>query len=519
MRTLTTLFIAAALLAPCSSAAQDDVRSVSLLGNGPKYGSPVIAEVDGDTSNGKEIVVASANGVVSAISAAGDVLWETALPINGCPALSNSNKLLSTPAVGTLRGDRQPFVVVGYGGIGGRDCGGGVVALQGATGEIAWDFDLKAFARRRPIFSVSHAVISSPALHDFDGDGTLEVVFGSLDRNIYMVTATGKLRGYYQAADTVFSSPAIFPADQLGQAEIIVGTDISRNRQLRPPTPNGGYVYALRGDAFKQQAAIGFRATGSSVWRKTFDQVVQSSPTVGELISSNEGLEVVVATGCYFPEDSTDKRGRYMKVLSVKTGKVLRTAPLATCTNSEAAIADVDGDGLNDVVIPVQTLGQYGGSGQSQVVAYNPERDAFLWIANPLVNGSNSKELALFSGLVIADLDTNGSREVVVTTGGGLAVLAGATGEHLSCDGRNCSDGRSTFNGFSSLRNGVAVGDLTNDGTLELVAAGPSSEGGLVQVYSGFQSLISSPPGPLGDFVPWPLYRHDAKHSGVQREN
>ncbi len=519
MNHLAKLSALCALTVLFGSSAWGQIRTVSLAGNGPKYGSPVIAEVDGNTGNGKEIVVASANGIVSAISANGDILWETSLPIAECTALSGSNKVLSTPAVGDLMGDGIPSVVVSYGGIGGKTCPGGALALKGSDGTLQWNFDLKRLATRIPIFSVSHAAISSPALHDFTGDGKLEVVFGSLDRNIYMLTPRGRLKGYYHAADTVFSSPGIVQADGVGSAEIIIGTDISQNLQLKPPTPNGGYLYALRGSYFKGAKEIAFRLAGSAVWRAKFDQVVQASPTVGELISSNPGLEVVSATGCYFPEDSADKRGRYMKIFSLRTGRLLQTVTLPTCTNSEAAIADVDLDGKNDVIIPVQTLEHYGGSGPSKVIAYNPETSTTLWTTVPKVGRRNLRELALFSGVVVADLDKNGSREVIVMVSTGISILAGATGEHLTCDESDCTDGRQRLTVFSSARNAAAVDDLDGDGDLELVAAGPSGDGGIVKIYSDLNQLIASSPGTSTNYLPWPMVRGDAQHRGVQDDS
>lgn len=482
-------------------------------GRGPRYSSPVIADIDGNLANGKEIVVSSADGVISAVSATGAVLWDVTLPVESCVSLTTNNKIISSPAVGALNGDGVPYVVVGYGGIGGKECGGGVVALKGATGELAWTFDLKDFATRYPVFSVSHAVVSSPAIADFNNDRKLEVVFGALDRNIYVVSNLGKFKGFYHAADTVFSSPAIARADSDAFSEIIIGTDISKNTAIIPPTKNGGFLYALRGNLLKRRGQIPFRDANTVVWKRHFDQVVQSSPSVGELISSNRGLEVVVATGCYFPEGSTDKGGRYVSVVSLRTGRVLRTFAIPTCTSSEAAIADVDGDGSNDIVIPVQSLEQYGGTAESVVMAINPQSQRTLWTAIPLVGGSNSRELALFSGVVVADLDKNGSLEVVVTNASGFAVLEGATGNHLSCDERACSDGRQTFNGFRITRNSVAVGDLNNDGTLELVASGNAASGGLVQIYSNWSRLITSSPGTSTNPLPWPMFRGDSLHS------
>ena len=519
MKHLAKLLVLAAVAVLPALPAWGEPIEVELLGNGPRYGSPVIAEVDGNTANGKEIVVASANGIISAVSATGQVLWETTLPIYACTATSNSNKLLSTPAVGELNGNGVPYVVVGYGGIAGKECGGGVVALRGSTGAIAWNFDLKKFAQRNPIYSVSHSVISSPALYDFDDDGKLEVTFGALDRNIYVVSSTGRLKGYYQAADTVFSSPAIADADNDGSAEIVIGTDISQNLFLRPPTPNGGYLYALKSSLFRRGRVIGFRQTGSAVWRAEFDQVVQASPTIGELIASNPGLEVVTATGCYFPENSSNKRGRYLKVFSLKNGKLLRKLPLSTCSLSEGAIADVNGDSVNEVIMPVQALSFYGGTTPGQILAYNAQENRVIWKTSPSVGGNTTADLALYSGPVVADLDKNGSLEVIITGASGFAVLKGTTGRHLSCEERDCFDGRLSFHGLSTIRNAVAVGDLDGNGKLELVAVGTRSRRGLVRIYTDWDTLISSTPGTGTNPLPWPMFRGNQAHTAARLSN
>ena len=492
--------------------------TVELGSSGPGYSSPAIAEIDGNLNNGKEIAVASANGIVSVVLGDGTILWEKALPTNSCTSLSGNNRAHSSPAVGALLGGTNQYVVVGYGGIAGTACGGGVVAFNGPDGTEAWRFDLKQFAKRRRLFAISHSVFSSPTLFDIDQDGTLEVVFGSLDRNIYMLSASGRLKGFYHAADTVFSSAAVADTNGDASPEIIIGTDISKNTVINPPTPNGGYLYALKSSLFKRGVEIGFRKAGSAVWRAEFNQVVQSPPVVAELISANTGKEVVVATGCYFPENTTNKLGRDVKVFSLATGRLLRTLQVPACTGAEPAVADVDGDGLNDVVIPVQGLSVYGGDGTSRVIAWNPDSNTTLWTTVPLVNDHNSSTVGLFGGLVIADLDKNGSREVVVANGSGLTILSGATGEHLSCEAASCDDGRSSFTGFKGLKNAVAVADLTGDGTLELVVAGSLNRVGTLKIYTELATLITSSAGNNPNYTPWPMFRGGPLHTGVQVE-
>lgn len=505
---------ALALLTGVSAHAAD--REVFLWGTGPVYNSPVIAEIDGNKANGQEIAVTGADGTVEVVTSQGVVLWTAYLPSYGCGASGNINSSFSSPAVGALTPGSKPAVVVGYGGFSNPQCGGGVVAFRGSDGKQLWHFDTKKFAAQKKFFAVNHTVFGAPSLYDLNGDGSREVIFGSFDRNVYVLTARGQFQGYYHTADTVFSSPSIADADGDGSPEIVIGTDISRNDVIKPPTPDGGYLKALRASVLSGQRAVGFRQSGSAVWQAEFSQVVQSPPVIAELVSSNRGREVVVASGCYFPENSANKRGRYVKVLSLATGKELRSLTIPTCTTAEPAVADVDGDGRNDVVIPLHGMGALGGDGYSRVIAWNPDRRKTLWTTLPMVGGAYSDEVGYFNGLVVADLDKNGSREVLVNSGTGLAILSGETGEHLSCPFRSCSDGRKRFSGFSFLKSAPAVGDLDGDGTLEVVVAGPSRWGGTLKIFSGFEQAIESAPGRSTNYLPWPMFRGGATHRAYQ---
>ena len=498
----------------CAEAQNPAVVSTALAGKGAGFSSPVIAEVDGDTTDGKEIVVAGADAVLYVLKATGELLWSQPLPNHDCASKDPSNRLYSSPAVGALLGNGVPYVVVGYGGIGSGVCGGGVVAFKGSTGERFWHFDFKAFARKQRFFAVNHSAFSTPALYDLDGDGKLSVGIGSLDRYVYLITPTGKLRWYYAAADTVFSSPAFADADGDGKPEMIIGTDISQNNLINPPTPNGGYLYALKTRKVSG-GKIGFREDGSAVWRTQFNQVIQSSPVIAELMPNNPGKEIVIASGCFFPQNSVNKRGAWVKVLSLKTGKVLRTLNLPTCTNSEPAVSDVNGDGIPDVVIPVNGLTQFGGDGIGRVIAWTPSTNTVLWTAIPKTDGSKDESMGYFRGLALADLDGNGSTEVIVTNGHGLSILSGTDGSSLSCESSSCSD-KPQFVGFSSIKNLVAIGDLNHDGIPEIVAAGTGkNNAGFVRIWSNLAGILGSSPGNKTPYtLSWPMFRGDAFRNG-----
>ena len=83
---------------------------VLLNSRGVGRGSTVIAEIDGDSSNGLEVAVGSADGFVSVIRADGSVLWRRPIPRVRCRRDNRNDRLTSTPAVGELFGDGVPLV-------------------------------------------------------------------------------------------------------------------------------------------------------------------------------------------------------------------------------------------------------------------------------------------------------------------------------------------------------------------------------------------------------------------------
>jgi len=277
-----------------------------------------------------------------------------------------------------------------------------------------------------------HAVYSSPALADTDGDGRLEIAFGSFDRRVYLLEHDGTVRWYYVAADTVFSSPTFADVNYDGKLEVIIGTDISANGRLRPPTQTGGFVYALKSDKRKEKR-IGFRDRSAYVWQTFLPQVVFSSPVVADVMRSNPGPEIVVGSGCFFPEGSAAKKGRQVSVLRLRDGKLIKKLRTSACFPSSAGIGDLNGDGVNDVVVFVQGSRTLGGPGQSRLTAFNVEAGVALWSVVPKVLGKNDAA-SDFNSPVTADLDGNGSLEVIVANQSGLAIYIGIDGRPLSCE-------------------------------------------------------------------------------------
>ena len=159
-----------------------------------------IADLDGDLS--PEIVVPTWADSLHAFHLDGS-------EVDGFPVFM-SDRARSAPAIGNIDNSVDGSLEI----ILGSDADD-LVALA-ADGSLLWTYT----------GSIQN-IQSSPALTDMDGDGDLEIVFGSLDRNIHAVDHEGEsLEGWPIATEgAIYSSPAIGDVDGDGIAEIFIGSD------------------------------------------------------------------------------------------------------------------------------------------------------------------------------------------------------------------------------------------------------------------------------------------------------
>ncbi len=473
----------------------DEPITARLNGGGVGYSSPTVAETDGDPSNGNEILIAGADGTLHAYRSDGSEVWSARLPIFSCSGAKKNDKVYSSPAVGTLLGDGVPYVVVGYGGFSGS-CAGGIAAYRGTDGQQLWEFDLAAFGRQKQHFVLKPTVFSTPALFDVDGDGTLEVGFGGFDRNVYLLNSDGSVRWYYHAADTVWSSPVFTDTNGDGQPEMIIGTDISKNTFLNPPTKNGGFVYAFSTQTVRG-GLVEFRDPSKEItlWSRFARQVIFSAPVVAEVLSTNPGLEIIVGTGCFFPEGTNNKGGKFVRVLSAATGRVLKKIKTPTCNSATPAIGDLDGDGNLEVVIATPSNVESGADGKGRLLAWTPETGNKLW----------ERKLAAmfpFQSPLLADLDADGTPEVIQATAAYIYIYDGLTGAQL---------GRVRPGG--TMKNTPTIVDLDGDGRPDLVAASAQNGKGKLSIFPNFSSEAGeerrgSSSNPTEALIPWGSWRN-----------
>jgi hypothetical protein len=494
--------------------------------------SPVIADIDGNSSNGQEVAVGGSDGLLYVYRSNGTKLWSLNVMPAACNVSASDSVLNTAPAVGKLLGTATPYVVVTYGTVQPSNCDGGVAAYNGATGALQWRFSLRAWrASQGYPAEALYGVISSPALADTDGDGDMEIGFGGLDRNLYLLNADGSVRWYYHAADTIWSSPAFANVDGDPALELVTGTDISANPKLIPPTTDGGFVYA-----FDTQPRTPKRIEFNSgyIWRTpNLGQAIFSSPAIGDVLASNPGSEIVIGASCYFPTavpmtQPGNKASKWIKVLRLSDGATLQTLPTDACVQSSPALGDINDDGTLEIVATINSptidFNCPSAVNQSKIVAWRAASTTPIWSTVPrdANSGCNDGFGGDLQSPVIADLDGNGSLEVLAANWWSVAVLNGRTGQALTCQKTpDCGSRKALFAAFT-VKSTPAVGDLNGDGKLDVVIGGAhvwlnSGKTGMLYAWTDFASAgLGSPAGSQPDYgAPWPMFRANANHTGV----
>jgi len=498
--------------------------------NGGRFlrGSVTIADLDPAANNGKEIIAGTSDGTVFAYRQSGAFYWSK--KIESCVPDASYGLINTAPAVGDLFGNGKQYVVVGFGtivktascaGTASGDTHAGIVVLDGQSGNINGYFYAPTDFMDGPV--KGNAVLSSPTLSDVDGDGRMEIGFASANNNIYLLNADRTVRWRYQAWDTIFGSPAFADVNGDGKKEMIIGTGFGPDND---PDTTGkfpgtyGWMYAFNTDPQPD----GLLKFGEGyVWARQFDQTIDSSPAIADLDRDGK-LEVVFGSGC---DPRAAGHGKWVKVLDAATGADKATLNAPSCVHSSPAIGDLNGDGKLDVVADVAA--NFAPDNKGRVVAWsitNPSTP--LWSTISLSAIGNNDGFAEPHNLspVIADLDGNGSLEVLVYVTESITIYRGDNGQPLTT---TCTPSepvascplRSLFMWYPSAST-PAVADLDNDGKLEVVgvASGDSRASfagkGVIFAWRDFSTFLGSPSGSQAPYsAPWPMFHGNAQHNGV----
>lgn len=364
-------------------------------------------------------------------------------------------------------------------------------ALNAEDGSIKWRFDVGG-----------GPLDAAPVIADVDLDDSLEVIIPASWGIVFCLKANGAVQWRYPRSgyiECIDSPPAIADVDEDGLPEIIFGAWY-------------GKLYVLNAE------------NGTLCWQKTLDAAgyIQSEPCILDC-NSDGHLDMVV--GLF--------RGNHkLYALNGQSGDTLWTYQASDWMYHGPATADIDMDGLPELVV-----GDYSGT----VYALNAENGTQIWqrhlgsyIFAPvtiaeLISSSPGPEILTAITSTLYCLSASGNTRWSFPTGGdiergaivaeidgdqGIEVIFGSQDRFLRVvNGENGTTVWSfaTDSGYP-IGNAPITADFDNDGWKEVFCIGGRGYSDTIGNYGKAYAVKAGPGAGNG----WTMFRHDPYRTGYQ---
>ena len=427
---------------------------------------------------------------ITEISAPSDIMSftiRTTLLKEGFPQFMGVSPVMNALKIGDLTGDGKPEIV-----------------SLSSNGEVfAWQYDgNKVFSntvtRSRhglgldsTVYNVALLAVTgeltqvTPALADLNNDGKMEIICGGISGRLSVwEVVDADLNGLadtlftFQTPDIISCSPMVLP-----DKKILVG---SSDGTLSMVNPNGTLFGSINLGARITSLAV---LSSDSIVAQTPTSVkvvristLQSSTILNAPMSSNsvtvadldqDGVNDVVSIG---------ENG----VPSLFSNGVVLPVSLPFSIYGDQAIADLDRDGFLEVIA----------GGDNQVVAMNHNGSS---VTNfPAILDPSSPRGRVISAVVVGDVSGDGQADVVAGTQDGLVYAFDGSGRPVA--------GFPLTVGSTVL--GLVLADLDGDGSVEL---GVTATDQFLYVFALNVPYVSAS-------MKWPQSRHDASNTASSNE-
>jgi hypothetical protein len=421
-------------------------------------GGAGVANLDG---HGTDLVFGDRAGKVWAFTTAGAT-------VAGWPYQADG-AIESTPATSGSGSTARVYIGVGASD---KPSKGGYLKLSGA-GKALWEARTYLLPGNR---GGTRGVMASLALGPIQS--SMDVVGGAMGQEQLAInTGTGHtLNGFpWLQADTNFSSPALADLHNTGHDYIIEGGDSTKGIAGGSTYTNGGHIRVLR---YTGHAGGKYQNSGLSCQYNT-NQVVQSSPAVGNFLDGGATVGIVAGTGTYFKGASNTNQ-----VIAITTSCALRwKTTLDGNSLPSPALADVDGDPSSSPDVVTE-------SGAGTLYVLSGTTGSVRWKI-PFGGGA--------SGSPTTFKDPTGNyQDIVVPTGNGVYLVNGLSHQYTKISSLH-AESPETITADADGKIGITVLGYNggSTGTIEHYTVNGTANVSTVQT-----------PGS------WPMFHHDPQLTG-----